>query len=461
MNSPLNDEYNYGLGYISSVLKKNNYNVYYIALRNGKDIIKLYAKISLEHPEIIGFSATTSQISYLKDIAKQIKHISNTFIICGGIHPTLKPECILDFPDLDAIVRGEGEFPMLDLANAFKNKEDYREIDNFWFRKDGEIIKNNLRPLIKNLDDLPFPDKSSLNYQRVIDNDIGMNRFIFSRGCPFDCPYCSNRALANLYKASGSYVRLLSPQKAIEKIELDAIKYKFNSIFFDDDIISFNKKWFYEFFDLYKRHFKYPFGCNIRPGIIDLDMVKLLKEAGVTAVNIGVEHGNENFRKTVLKRAMSNKQIIDTFKLFDEYNISCRAQLMVGLPFENKNMFLDTVALCRKLPLISRFISIFYPYPGTELGRLCEEKKWMPREKYYFEREQALIDYPNFTKEEIQMCHDIFPFLIDHKCIPLSIPLEWTMGLFQFYKLINSTRIGRRLFAIVQLFLDRITGWTR
>lgn len=424
INSPQNTGYSYGLGYISSVLKQKGHTVDYRVLKDKRDIIALYEAIKEKKPKLIGFSATTSQFNYLRNIVKTIKSFSHAFIVCGGIHVTLKPDCILEVPGLDAIVRGEGEYPMLELANALENSNGFEKINNFWFKEKNGIIKNEIRPLIKNLDELPFPDKSSLDYQRVIDKDECI-RYIFSRGCIFECTYCSNKALSNLYKEV--YFRSRSPQKAIEEISLGADRYKFHSIVFDDDTISLNKDWFYEFFSSYRQRFKYPFACNIRSGTINSDMVKLLKEAGNTRVVIGVEHGNEEFRKTVLRRNITNKQMIEDCKLLQRHGIrSIGAQIMTGLPFENKELFIDTVRLCRLLPIGSfNQISIFQPYPGTELGEICRDNNWLPDNGFYRERENAAIGYPKFSKKEIQLCHDIFPFLVTFKFIPLNFPLGY------------------------------------
>jgi len=437
INSPQNTGYNYGLGYIASVLKEQGHSVDYIVLKNEKDILGLYGKIKQKKPKIIGFSATTAQFVYLKDIAKRTKEISDSFIVCGGIHPTLKPECILEIPDLDAIVRGEGEFPMFEFTKALENSENYHKIKNFWFKEKDRIIKNELRTFIENLDELPFPDKSSLDYQQLIDQSGGENRFIFSRGCTFECTYCSNKALGDLYE--GTYFGQRSPQKAIEEIGLDAEKYKFRRIIFDDDIISLNKRWFYEFFTLYKKSFSYPFQCNLRVGTVDSDMIGLLKEAGAYRIMIGVEHGSEEFRKTILNRNMSNKEIIDTFKLCRQHNVRGCGQIMVGFPFENKKLFLDTVEFCRKFSTKEiNVISIFYPYPGTGLGKLCEKNNWLPNKKYYKEREEAIISYPGFRKEEIQLCADVFYILLRFRFIPLKMPLNLVLYLYNFVKQIKT-----------------------
>jgi len=430
--------YNYGLGHIASVLKKGGHSVDYIALRKIKDSFELYNKIQRQKPDIIGFSVTTSQAYYIRPVVKTLKETSDAFIICGGIHPTLKPEYISELPGLDAIVRGEGEFPMLELADTFQKKENHWKIKNFWFKNKDEIVKNELRSPV-NLDELPFPDKSMLDYQKLLYQNDGMNRFIFSRGCLFDCPYCANKGLMELYRAEGGYYRRMSPQRAIEEIELDAGKYAFKTIFFDDDLISLNKNWFYEFFTLYKKRFKYPFYCNVRPGTVDSDMVKLLKEAGAKGLVIGIEHGNEGFRKTVLRRNITNDQIVDMVKLCKQYHIKDNiGQIMIGLPFETRELFFDTLRLCRELN-IHYFFYIFVPYSGTEFDEVCIKNNWLPTiptGKYYIERQQAIMDYPTFSKEDIQLCYDVFWLLTYFRFLPLKIPFLSTGLLLKFYQFI-------------------------
>jgi len=433
INCANNFEYSYGLGYIAAVLKKNGGDVDYIIVRDEESIAELYERIKEKQPQIIGFSATTSQFNYLKDITKKVRQISDGFIVCGGIHPTMRPESIFEIPELDAIARGEGEFPLLELAKSLENNEDHSRIKNFWFRRKDSVIKNEIRPLIEDIDELPFIDKSSLDYQQVIDRAGGVNGLIFSRGCPFNCAYCSNKALSEIYPDKTNYVRQRSPQKAIEEIETNMSRFKFKVMYFEDDIISLSKKWFYEFFNLYKKEFRFPFRCNLRVGTVDRDMLKLLKEAGIAKAMIGVEHGNERFRKDILKRNISDRQIIETFRLCDRHDIAHGAFVMVGLPYETNELFLDTVRLCRKIGG-EMGLSIFHPYPGTELGALCEKNGWVPKTEYFKEREEAVIDYPDFPKEEIQLCAEVFRYLVRFKCIPLKISLRYTVLLFRFLR---------------------------
>lgn len=427
------DCYNYGLGYIAAILKSKGHEVSYIVLKDKGDLPDFYQKVKSVQPEVIGLSITTCHLQAMSVIAKQIKSVSNSFVVCGGAHPTFVPESVLQIDGIDAIVRGEGEYPMVDLVDALQHNRSPHTIKNVWVREGEDIFRNELRPMIPDLDDLPFPDKHSLNYQRALDEAGGHARFIFSRGCTFSCAFCSNKALTELYEKT--FYRFRTPLKAIAEIDRDARSFKFNTIIFDDDTIHLNPEWFSEFFSLYKSEFRFPFACNVRADFVTRDMVQLLKEAGAYVVTIGVEHGNEAFRKSHLEKNVTNQQIINSFDLFDRHGIKAYAQVMVGLPFETPRLFLDTVKLCRKLPLtMDNDIYIYAPYPGTKLGKICEEKGWMPEISGYQERSEAVISFPWFKKKEIQWCRDHFPSLTKWTFIPLQLPLGLLRFCFsQFY----------------------------
>jgi anaerobic magnesium-protoporphyrin IX monomethyl ester cyclase len=422
INSPLNNIYSYGLGYISAYLKQHGYNTSIFALQDEDGVNQLMEDINENQPDVIGFSITTPQFGYLKIIVEHIRTFSESFIVCGGVHPTFSPRQVLDVPGVNCVIRGEGEYAMKDLMDALRNDTDYRSIKNCCFKVDGAYIENPIRPLIEDLDELPFPDKDTMEAR---DRDFSTNgmRFIFSRGCPFECTYCSNKALSQLYPNSNKYTRFRSVEKSIEEIKLALERAPIGFITFDDDLFSLNKKWYYSFLNEYKRNFNIPFRCNIRVGTVNEDMIKLLKEAGGNFVGIGIEHGNEQFRQNVLKRKMTNRQIIETFKWLDKYGIKHFDFMMVGMPHENRKLFLDTVRLCRKVKA-GGDPSIFYPYQYTELGEECYKNGWIPYKEFYFERQEATINFPGFSKEDIQLCKRVFPHLMRHRWIPLNTPLE-------------------------------------
>ncbi|MDO8598072.1 MAG: radical SAM protein, partial [Sulfuricaulis sp.] len=193
--------------------------------------------------------------------------------------------------------------------------------------------------------------------------------------------------------------------------------------FFDDDTITLDEDWFCEFFTLYPQRFSFPFYCNLRPGTLTRPMAKLLQAAGAKGVALGIEHGDEHFRKTVLGRSHSNEEIRRTVELCRSEGIEeVYGQVMIGLPYETVELHLQTVRLCRSLRIIP-FRYIYQPYPGTALARICEQNHWIPEKSIYEERREAVIDYPQFSRKQIQVCFDVFSVLVRLKFLPLRLPL--------------------------------------
>ena len=206
---------NLGIMYISSVLKAHGH-VCDLILSN-QSAEKILQSIKEFHPDIIGFSVmTVDQNSTLKLANLLKKNGVAALIIAGGPHPTFFPDFIHN-ECIDIINRGEGEYSLLELANAVDNHSDIREIQNLYVKKDGKIYKNPLRPLV-DMDELPDPD-IDLFYKFGVTNYYGRYNFSASRGCPYGCSYCFNHKWNNLYKTYGKQkvIRLKPVEKLINE----------------------------------------------------------------------------------------------------------------------------------------------------------------------------------------------------------------------------------------------------
>lgn len=365
-----------GVMFLSSFLKEKGHQCELFIEGGEKDIISSALNAQ---PDLIGFSCVTMMRPWSLKVAKEIKEKSKVPIIVGGIDPTFFPDIIKE-EGIDIICRGEGELPLLELLNSAENGNIRESIENLWIKKNGTIYKNPIRTLISNLDEFPDPDRD-LYYKYSYLRKYPIKRVQAGRGCPYKCTYCFNRAYQELYKDKGRYVRFRSVKRVINEIKDLKDKYGFRTITFNDDIFILNRRWINEFLEQYKREIKKPFICLATVNLLNEEIVKNLKEAGCYAVYFGIESGNEKIRKEILKKNITNEQILQATKLLRRYRISSRPTNMLGIPGETLENAFETLDLNIKVKPDISWCSIFTPYPGTDLAEIAVREGLIDLEK--------------------------------------------------------------------------------
>lgn len=396
--------FHYGIAWISAVLKMNGHKTSLLHITRDIPKKKLIINIKQVKPDMICFSSTTNQFSYVKKYAKWIKEVFNLPIICGGIHATLCPDEVISYNDIDIACIGEGEYPLLELVNALESGKKSSQIMNLWLKKNEVIIKNPIRPLIQNLDKLPFPDTEIFQYKKILIKRGGEASFIAGRGCPYNCTYCCNHAIRKIYEGKGIYVRIRTVNNVLKEIKHVIDKYGnlIKKISFDDDTFTLSHNWVKKFCEMYKKEFDYPFSCNVRVDTINRKILVALKKAGCDTINIGIESGNEWLRRNILKRSFTNKQIINVCKTANEVGINIYTFNMIGLPFETPSMIEETIELNRLLNSSRVQTSIFYPYPNTELYKICKQEGFLTiKSKNSYFDEGTTLNLPTLTEKEI------------------------------------------------------------
>jgi len=373
-----------GIEYISSVLKENGHKTDLVFDPGAGEqeyelkIIKkhfnfekdILFKIKRFSPDLIAFSALTPLFPWVKSLSKLIKEEFDIPIIVGGMHPTILPEKTLKYRHIDMICRGEGEFALLDLVNSLESRKENYNIDNIWFKQNGKIIKNPLRTLIQDIDNLPFPDKDlffkygAFNIRYVI---------MSSRGCPYNCTYCHNHQLRKIYNNSKSYVRFRSVDNVIDELKWALKRYKFKSIYFHDDIFGLNYKWLKEFVVKYKREINIPYKCLIRPQNLTEERLRLLKDSKCKYVDVGLESGNPRIRNDIFNRNISDKEMLRNFLLIKKSGIKFSTLNIIGTPSETLKELMDTFNFNYKVKPKGALFSFLYPFPKTKIYEICEE----------------------------------------------------------------------------------------
>lgn len=445
--------FSHGIGSMSAVLKEEGHStelLYVDALQKAL----LSQKISPQ-TGLIAISSTTDQY----DLAKRlIAFLSNTFdipIILGGVHATVAPEEAVQTPGLLGICIGEGEEALLELVDALENNENIRSIKNFWFRLNGAVVKNEVRPLLEDLETLPFPDRTIFNYQEILNKNYDDGaEFMVGRGCPFRCSFCINKALQDLYKGKGRFVRYRNVESVIAEINLVTQTYQHvKKITFQDDILGLNKRWLAEFSGRYGREVGIPFRCNLRADNIDDETLRLLEKAGCAEIWVGVECGNERLRNLVLQKQLSTERIIAAFKLIKQYKIQSKAYNMIGLPGETPENIEETIQLNKRLKPDIRNVTIFRPYPGTALYEYCKAHHWLSDRNVSGYWEESILDQPSLSKEDTYFYQVLFYY--ETKFSRLAKYVRWLNRIkitprLTLFRLLHSKFILYRLYTLIK-----------
>lgn len=425
INGDHEDTYAFGLASIVSITKSSGHDAKVIIVKMEQDYSKVIECISAYKPHVIGFTSVSSQFNFVKEMAAQIKEESpDTIVVCGGVHPTINPECVLESEFLDGVFVGESDNSFIEFLENIENNGFYKNTDNLAYVKNGNLVINKLKPLVGDLDSLPYPDRETYPFEDTL-NAVGYAPFLFSRGCPYLCSYCSNHAIAKTYNLHRNTPRYRSAESSIREIEMVLSKFNLKVVMIQDDIFGLDKKWRIEFLKKYQERIGIKFQCLLRVNFIDEEFIRQLKDAGCYRISIGVESGNEYVRSEIMNRQMSNEEIINAFDLVHKYGLQTNAINIIGVPGESEEMLWDTIKLNRKLKPTDSGVNIFYPYKGTKLGDYCFEKGLVDEASYYsfsHERRKTILNYPEDYRKRLSYYRDnwellVYPFNIKRRLI--------------------------------------------
>ncbi len=352
-----------GILYISSYLKQNGYDVKVMDgyFDTTEDV---YKSIREEKPKIVGVSGWTAgwkgDIEFINNLKKEFPDI---LLVYGGPHAmSWKENCLKDCKALDFVVNDEGEQSMLELCNAIKNNTSVKKVKGISWRDDGKIIINEPMPYIKELDNMPFPDRDAVDMNRYIPA-IGLYKklpnttFIGSRGCPYQCTFCH----------SSNVLRLRSAKNIVDEIEEIVRKYGIKDVLFYDETFTVPKHRCLEICDeLIKRKTGIVWSANARVDCLDEEMLKKMKKAGCWRLLFGLESGVQKNLDTI-KKGFTIEQARKAIKLTSRSGIESYAVFILGVPGETYEESMQTIKFACELPLDYAVFSPLSVLPGTEI----------------------------------------------------------------------------------------------
>lgn len=378
-----------GLMYISAILKFRGHETALFdfsgyTLRNSGDREReikrdFIYKIKTFDPDIIGFSVVSPLFQRAKTYARLAKELCDAKILFGGAHPTVEPMGTIKEPVIDFVCVGEGEEAVAELVSRIEENGDIANIENIWSKDKGQFKQNPVRPLVQDLDSLPYVDRALLD-QHYRQGRIRAASFITSRGCPYACAFCHNPYLQELYKGKGRFIRFRKPENVIAEIQNVLSQYNVEHITFSDDSFTLRKDRLLEFCELYRKEVGLPYICQARVDAMDEEVLMMLKESGCSLVSIGIEAGNDTVRNEVLNKALPRDKILKGVELAKQVGLRVGSFNMVGVPTETESTIWDTINLNREIAPDIMNTLIFMPLKGSPLHKVCEENNYIRKE---------------------------------------------------------------------------------
>ena len=410
-----------GLMYVSALLKQHGHETRLFHLTSEEDFSfearlsaiekRFMHELTSFSPQIVGFSIIVNVFNKAKTLTELIKKYSNTKVIFGGAGPTVEPERMLVESVADMICVGEGEHAMLDVVTALAEDRDITAIPNIWCKVDGHIFRNDVRPLVEDLEQLPWPDRDLIR-QQFEEGNIEWASFISARGCPYHCTYCHNPYLQELYKGKGRYVRLRNIGGLMTEIKDVVAKYNPPRITFSDDTFTLSKQRIIEFCHTYAREIALPFQCQTRANHLDREICQALKHAGCEGVSIGIEAGSDYIRNQIYERNLSQEEIISAFSNARKVGLKANSFNMIGAPFEREENIWETIELNRLIRPDLIMHTIFMPFSGSKAKRICEEQGWVirpPTKPYYGE---VTLEQPSISPRRLLSYQEMFDLYV-------------------------------------------------
>ncbi|MBI2437614.1 MAG: B12-binding domain-containing radical SAM protein, partial [Lentisphaerae bacterium] len=337
---------NVGLMYLSALVKRSGHSceLFVEPLEND-----FFQALFQYQPDLVGFSVITGAHHWVALAARRIKGmLPKTLIVLGGPHPTYFPQA-LEEPAVDIIARGEADISFPALADCLAERRAYHELAGLWVKNGGRIVQNDVTPLVNDLSSLPHPDRRLYLKYPFFAN---MTEVPFStmRGCPFKCAFCYNHVKMALYRGKGRYMRTRRVDDIIAEMEgARRLFPKMQSVILYDDIIGLDKQWLAEFSAAYAERVGLPWFTSIRADFIDEFVAAALKQAKAFCLSIGVETGDEDLRRRILGKNISNQQYLKAAGLLKAAGIKVRTSNMLFLPGEDIGKALKTVDLNRAM----------------------------------------------------------------------------------------------------------------
>lgn len=318
-------------------------------------------------PRIVGVSVMTANVANGYKIASLVKSVDKeAIVIFGGIHATVMPDEVLQNENVDFVVKGEAEHTLLELIRQIKSgKIEQEKLGNIGFREDGRIVYTKTSTKMLEINDVPmFP------YDMFDSSEYNLGFILTSRGCPFDCIFCSQRVITKrVYRYTDS-------ERVMEELDYIINTLKQPNVTFFDDYFTGDKKRVMELCSMIQErgfHKKASFGVQTRGDSINRELMIAMRAANFDSLMFGIETASDNLMELINKKETVQENI-DAVKLAREMGFTVEATFIFGFPTETFEDRFKALALSLDIGIDRARFNNATPYPGTEMYNMVKEK---------------------------------------------------------------------------------------
>ncbi len=404
-----------GVMCLSAALKQHGHEVKYIIVQEAGEK-QLHQCMRDFAPSVVAYSMMTGEYAALMNLNRRLKEQYPFHAVFGGPHPTFYQDLIHE-DGCDALCIGEGDYAFPEFCNRLEHGEAYWETPNFIVRKNGDIHRNPLLPLIEDLDALPFPDRELMYEADPGIRGEGRKSFLAGRGCPYMCTYCFNNKYNRMFRGNGPVLRHHSPERLVAEVQAVREKYFLDWVAILDDTFMIRPPgWVGQFCNEYKKRIGLPFGCCARANLVTEDLIAQLKGAGLDMCGMGVECADEKIANSILNRNISNDELLGAAKILHRHQVKLMTFSLLGLPVkEPYKTDLKTLELNIEIRPTFAWASLLYPYPGTEVGDYVREHGFLPKNASLLEtnKRSSLLDFGSEQeKRRIENLHKLYGLIV-------------------------------------------------
>lgn len=335
--------------------------------------------------DLVGFSLQSGSMPLAAEMTARIRQSLDVPIIWGGVGPTIEPEQAIQHADLVCV--GEGEEAIVELANRIQEGRQTDDVQGIWAKRNGEIVRNG-KTKTPDLERIATPDFEP-SHHVFIDGDLKQtdfyphgdyNQYIImtQRGCPFSCSFCVESRYQTMFGKKGS-VRRRSVDLVIDELVRARERLDFRSVMFYDDVFTIHRKWLVEFAEKYSKHVGLPFWCYTYPTTTRVEDIRMLREAGLASMTMGIQTGSQRILNDYFNRPAPLEEAAKAAQVILSHGIKLYFDMISKVPWETEDDLRSTFNFLTRLPhgvvLVGVGYMVSYPTYGYTEKMVTEQPK--------------------------------------------------------------------------------------